>query len=700
MQIGKSAFSRLVPSLVRQLRNLLSMGYSPEHDVSGISDPFLQVSILSLLRILGTNNEETSEAMNDILAQVATNTETSKNAGNAILYECVQTIMTVEAGDDLRVLAINILGRFLLNRDNNIRYVALNTLKKVISQDAAAVQRHRNTIVDCLKDPDVSIRQRALELIYRLVNMENVQGLTAELLNYLVVCPVEHRAEICSRVLKVVDSFSPDPRWRVDTLITMLTIAGKECADKVLAAIIVYVSSSSEDLRGYATHKLLKAVRDDDGEQLGLLVVGIWCIGEYGDMLLSPYSFEGTEAGGVSYSVKFEASDPLTIIDLVNKCATRVIANESIKARALTCFAKLTERFKGCDPAVIAKLKSLIKNYDSSMSLELQLRSCEYGVLVNGNAHNSSALARMPVVDSKAIAAKRSTSVAGFSMGGDAMGGLEGDLLSGGGGDSTMTNGGGDAKSFAPVSNGGGGDSLLDLDDIFGGGGGSSTVPATSSPIPMTSSLTSSLTQQQPVQADNLAGNTAQTSPAPANDADLLSDIFSAPAATQQQPTPQPPLQPQQLQQQQQQPPPLPPQQTIDPFAAPMQTTTTTAAPSDNRFSAYAKDGLNIDFTCVKSDPTNIQKASCTAIFTNSTNTDMTSLVFQAAVPKYIQMEMLPPSGTTVPGSNGGEVRQTINVVNTMCGTKALMFKLKIKYTAGGKVVEDMLTCNSFPAGF
>ena len=32
-----------MPSLVRLLKNLLSMGYSPEHDVAGITDPFLQV---------------------------------------------------------------------------------------------------------------------------------------------------------------------------------------------------------------------------------------------------------------------------------------------------------------------------------------------------------------------------------------------------------------------------------------------------------------------------------------------------------------------------------------------------------------------------------------------------------------------------------------------------------------------------------
>jgi AP-1 complex subunit gamma-1 len=42
--------------------------------------------------------------------------------------------MGIETIGGLRVMAVNILGRFLANRDNNIRYVALNTLAKVGSR--------------------------------------------------------------------------------------------------------------------------------------------------------------------------------------------------------------------------------------------------------------------------------------------------------------------------------------------------------------------------------------------------------------------------------------------------------------------------------------------------------------------------------------------------------------------------------------
>lgn len=59
--------------------------------------------------------------------------------------------MDVQSESGLRVLAVNILGRFLLNSDKNIRYVALTTLQKTVQLDQNAVQRHRSTVLECLK---------------------------------------------------------------------------------------------------------------------------------------------------------------------------------------------------------------------------------------------------------------------------------------------------------------------------------------------------------------------------------------------------------------------------------------------------------------------------------------------------------------------------------------------------------------------
>ena len=40
-------------SVLRILKSLIHSGYSAEHDVGGHADPFLQVKILRLMRVLG-----------------------------------------------------------------------------------------------------------------------------------------------------------------------------------------------------------------------------------------------------------------------------------------------------------------------------------------------------------------------------------------------------------------------------------------------------------------------------------------------------------------------------------------------------------------------------------------------------------------------------------------------------------------------
>jgi len=118
-------FKKYVSNLVRILKNLLMGNSAPDCEVGGVKDPFLQVKVLELFGYIGHKNEEATDEMSDILAHIATNTDTTKNPGNSVLSECARTIMRIEASSGLRVLGINILGRFLMNRENNVRYVAL-----------------------------------------------------------------------------------------------------------------------------------------------------------------------------------------------------------------------------------------------------------------------------------------------------------------------------------------------------------------------------------------------------------------------------------------------------------------------------------------------------------------------------------------------------------------------------------------------
>ncbi|KAK3579009.1 hypothetical protein CHS0354_034806 [Potamilus streckersoni] len=379
-------FRKVVPQLVRILKNLIMAGYSPEHDVSGVSDPFLQVKILHLLRVLGKNDVEASETMNDILAQVATNTDTSKNVGHAILYEIVLTIMGIKSEAGLRVLAVNILGRFLLNNDKNIRYVALNTLLRVVNADNNAVQRHRTTIVDCLKDPDISIRRRAVELSFALVNANNIRGMMKELLAYLETCDPEFKSDCCSNIVFAAEKYSPNKRWHIDTVMKVLTTAGNYVKSDLVSILIQMIAETTQ-LHAYTVQQLFLAMQRDISQQ-PLVQVASWCIGEYGEQLFNT-TVEDAEAVNVTDE---------EVVDVLEKVLISKLSAVETKEYAITALLKLSTRFK----SLSEKIKRIISVYSRSTNVELQQRSVEYTSLFDKyDQMRSALLEQMPLMENR-----------------------------------------------------------------------------------------------------------------------------------------------------------------------------------------------------------------------------------------------------------------------------------------------------------
>lgn len=632
---------RHVSTLIAALKNLVLSGYAPEHDVHGIVDPFLQVEILRMLRILGTKHAETSDQMNDILAQVATNTESAKNAGNAILYECVLTIMAIEVESGLRVLAINILGRFLINRDNNIRYVALNTLHKVVGQDSQAVQRHRNTIVDCLKDNDSSIRQRALELVYALVNEANVKVLVKELLSYLMACDVEFKDELTQRICHVVEKYATDKEWHVDTIIQTLLVSTSFESEETVCSMIAIITSNP-DLQGYATHKLYATLAASTTQPV-LLQLAVWCVGEYGELLTSGSPPEGCEP----------CPAPELVVQQLAGVLRSPVADMVTKEYTINALMKLTSRFASGSPA-LALIHKQLAQYSTSMSLELQQRSVEYASLLKLDSIAGGVLERMPAFTKKERGPKKlEGDLQDVSDGGDMLGG-------GGGGMDLPTPSA--SSAAAPAAPSGEMDLLSDLMGLSGGApaapsGPSGGMPSAGPPPGAGGGM------------DDLLGLLGGPSPTPAagpppgagGGVDVMSSMMGG---------------------------------------MPMGGGAAPAAPPGSfpPFMAWNKNGLVIEFACSK-DPSNPSITSVEASFTNQTAGQLDGLNFQVAVPKYMQLQMKPPSSTSVPAGGAGKVTQAFRLANSMHGQKPIILKVKIEYSSMGSPVSEMGTVDNFPAG-
>lgn len=377
-------FRPLTAGLVRTLKGLASSGYAPEHDVNGITDPFLQVKILRLLRTLGRGDSRTSEQINDILAQVATNTDSAKNVGNSILYESVLTILDIEADSGLRVLGVNILGKFLTNKDNNIRYVALNTLIKVVAVEPNAVQRHRNTILECLRDPDISIRRRALDLSFTLINEGNVRVLIRELLAFLEVADNEFKPIMTSQIGVAADRFAPNKRWHVDTMLRVLKLAGNYVKEQILSSFVRLIATTP-DLQTYSVQKLYAGLKDDITQE-GLTLAGTWVIGEYGDSLLRGGQYEEEEL-----VKEVKESD---VVDLFETILSSAYSTQIVAEYIVTSAMKLTSRLQ--DPSQIDRIRRILSNRTSDLSIEIQQRAVEYGNLFAYDDIRRGVLERMP----------------------------------------------------------------------------------------------------------------------------------------------------------------------------------------------------------------------------------------------------------------------------------------------------------------
>ncbi|XP_004964743.1 AP-1 complex subunit gamma-2 isoform X4 [Setaria italica] len=632
--------------LVRILRDVSNSSYAPEYDVAGITDPFLHIRVLKLMRTLSQGDADCSEYINDILAQVATKTESNKNAGNAILYECVETIMGIEATSGLRVLAINILGRFLSNRDNNIRYVALNMLMKAIAVDTQAVQRHRATILECVKDADVSIRKRALELVYLLVNDTNVKPLTKELVDYLEVSDQDFKDDLTAKICSIVEKFSQDKLWYLDQMFRVLSLAGNHVKDDVWHALIVLISNASE-LQGYSVRSLYKALQAC-GEQESLVRVAVWCIGEYGEMLVNNVSM-------------LDIEEPITVtesdaVDAVEVYLKRYSADVTTRAMCLVSLLKLSSRF----PPTSERIKEIVAQNKGNTVLELQQRSIEFSSIIQRHQSiKSSLLERMPVLDEANYLVKRAASMQAT------VSSVKSAPAVTPGGQLKLPNGVAKPPA-APLAD------LLDL---------------SSDDTPVTTSAPT--TAPNDFLQDLLGIGLIDSSPAggaPSTSTDILMDLLSIGSTPVQNGPPTSNFIPPGIETK-----PVP----VTPQVVDLLDDGNAAYPT---ITAFQSATLRITFS-FKKQPGKPQETTINATFTNLATTTFTDFVFQAAVPKFIQLRLDPASSSTLPASGNGSVTQSLSVTNNQHGQKPLAMRIRMSYKVNGEDRLEQGQVSNFPAG-
>ncbi|KAJ2088749.1 clathrin associated protein complex large subunit [Coemansia sp. S142-1] len=672
---------RLVPVIVNQLRALLGSGSSPEHDVAGISNPFLQVAILRLLRVVARGSQQAADELNDVLTLVATQTDSTKNVGTAILYECAVTALAIPSEQALRVMAINMLGKFLGNRDNNVRYVALATLSAAVITEAPSVQRHRATVIQCLRDNDISIRRRALDLSFALINESNVKPIVTEILRVLPHADLEFKPSMVYRLSAAITLFGDSLEWRIDNMLRVLSLGGKYVNARDMFKFIRLIALEADENLQRRAARISFALLERDVSQEKMVVAGTWLVGEYADLLVarsnnpaavavSPTSPVGglddddldilgalgkplakkdsspDNSGSAPMLAALDPSEelpqaipePADIVRLLSAIASSPVVSNNSRHIALMALAKLSGRFADSS-STLASIRTALSKHAQSMDVETQSRAVEFGKLLSQelDAVRSGVVDRMPapeytdvpyeeyVLNPTAMRMKALTIIKRPAM-------QPVDFVEGESASEAAARAAAEASKQSVVSD------LLNLMD--------------ESPAAVTTSQPTPAAKPADALADLLGGVTLSSTSPPANIA------------------------------------------TVRHITSPTESSGGFATEGlDTEYEIYNSHGLRITLTPSKK-PKLPTVVDLLATFYNEGDMAVSDLNFLVAVPKSQKLQIQPPSGQHI--SVGATVTQLVRVSNP---TKtAIRLRIKLGYTVDGQSQEGMFEYSGFPA--
>ncbi|XP_021442083.2 AP-2 complex subunit alpha-2 isoform X3 [Oncorhynchus mykiss] len=362
-------FKTSVSLAVARLSRIVSSASTDLQDYTYyfVAAPWLSVKLLRLLQCYpppedGAIRGRLTECLETILNKAQEPPKSKKvqhsNAKNAVLFEAISLIIHHDSEPTLLVRACNQLGQFLQHRETNLRYLALESMCTLASSEFSheAVKTHIETVINALKsERDVSVRQRAVDLLYAMCDRSNAKQIVAEMLSYLETADYSIREEIVLKVAILAEKYAVDYTWYVDTILNLIRFAGDYVSDEVWYRVIQIVINRDE-VQGYAAKTVFEALQAPACHE-NLVKVGGYILGEFGNLI----------AGD-------SRSSPLVQFDLLHsKFHLCSVPTRALLLSAYIKFINLFPEVKGTIQEVL-RSDSQLRNAD----VELQQRAVEY----------------------------------------------------------------------------------------------------------------------------------------------------------------------------------------------------------------------------------------------------------------------------------------------------------------------------------
>ncbi|GAA5898887.1 hypothetical protein JCM6882_004023 [Rhodosporidiobolus microsporus] len=372
-QDNLEAYAISYQKAVNRLSKIVLQGeYSPDYIYYKIPIPWLQVKLLRLLQYYPPSEDPTLRlVLHNVLERILKNSGDQhrnvqqNNAQNAVLFEAINLAIHIDSDSVVVQQAAHLLGRFILSKETNVRYLGLDTMAHLAarSDNLEAIKKHQATITQSLRDKDISVRRRGLDLLYSMCDTSNAKTIVGELLKYLVVADYTLREEMVLKIAILTEKFATDYEWYVDTILSLMSTAGDHVGEEVWYRIVQIVTNT-EELQEYAARKVFDVLMKPSVHE-NLIKVGAYILGEYGHLIAD-------ETG----------RSPIEQFQLIHSRAN--LCSNATKALLLTTYFKWLNLF----PEIHDQLVAVFEKYSRLLDAELQQRACEY-----------LAIARLPTED-------------------------------------------------------------------------------------------------------------------------------------------------------------------------------------------------------------------------------------------------------------------------------------------------------------
>ncbi|XP_076922057.1 AP-2 complex subunit alpha-1-like [Bidens hawaiensis] len=378
------AYWSCLPKCVKVMERLARNQDIPqEYTYYGIPSPWLQVKTMRALQYFPTVEDPSiRRALFEVLQRILMGTDVVKNvnknnASHAVLFEALALVMHLDSEKEMMSQCVALLGKFIAVREPNIRYLGLENMTRMlmVTDVHEIIKRHQAQIITSLKDPDISIRRRSLDLLYGMCDVSNAKDIVEELLQYLATADFAMREELALKAAILAEKFAPDLSWYVDVILQLIDKAGDFVSDDIWFRVVQFVTNN-EDLQPYAALKAREYL-DKTAIHETMVKVSAYLLGEYSHLL-----------------ARRPGCSPKEIFSIIHE-KLPTVSTPTIPI-LLTTYAKILMHSQPPDPELQNQVWAVYSKYESCIDAEIQQRAVEYLALSRQGEALMDILAEMP----------------------------------------------------------------------------------------------------------------------------------------------------------------------------------------------------------------------------------------------------------------------------------------------------------------